>query len=125
MRSFIWFAVVVVAICSIALFIVCNPKPCIELAYLGGLLLAALIVLFLAVYIPYKLLRLFFNMWKNHREAYRTSRSGITRQYFRELDTDRRNIRRWTPHDMEDEIKVMDEEARTSLVRRLKEGIWE
>jgi len=108
----------------VALFI-CYHRPSRELAVLVGLILASLTVLFLLFYIPYKLLGLFFGMWKNQREAYWGSRSGITRQFFREMKADRRNIRRWSPSDMEDEIEVMDEEARVSFVRRLKEGLWD
>ena len=125
MRSFLFFMIGLGLFLLISVFIIYQPGPSRDLAVIGGLILAALTVLFLAVYIPYKLLGLFFGMWKNQREAYWNSRSGITRQFFRELKTDRRNVRRWTPADMEDEIEVMDEEARTSFVRRLKEGLWD
>lgn len=121
MRTLFLAATAVVLVPAVALFIICNPRLCLDWGRVIGLLLLALLLLFLIFYIPYKLAVLFFCTSRWLFNTCRNSPTGTAWRQFRELKTDRRNIRWFAPYDMEDEIDVMDIERRAAFVRKMKE----
>lgn len=126
MRFFLWSAVAGVVLAGIALFIICQPRLCVDIAIIAGLVLAALTVLgifFLILYTLYKLAVLFFCTCGWLFNTYRNSRTGITRRYGRTIRTDEWNINRLPLR--EDEIECAMDEARASSLRKLRKELWE